>query len=290
MLWSLLLVATAVYAGLVLLLFAFQGRFVFFPTGDMGETPAVLGLAYENVRFPASDGVTLHGWYVPGDPGAPTLLFFHGNAGNISHRLESLEIFHRLGLNTLIVDYRGYGRSEGRPSEAGTYRDAEAAWRYLRTTRGLAGKEIVIFGRSLGGAVAAWLATKVDPAALIVESVFTSVPDMAARLYPFLPVRLLARIHYDTESRIARVDCPVLIAHSRDDEIVPFEHARRLYAAAREPKSLLEMRGRHNDGFVVSGEQYLSGLETFLRAHTDYAGRPPSRSGRDASQPPAKSP
>ncbi len=284
MLWSLVFVAIAVYTGLVLLLFAFQGRLVFFPTHDMGETPSVLGLAYENVRFPASDGVTLHGWYVPGDPSAPTLLFFHGNAGNISHRLDSLEIFHRLGLNTLIVDYRGYGRSEGRPSEAGTYRDAEAAWRYLRTARDLAPSDIVLFGRSLGGAVATWLATEVSPGALIIESTFTSVPDMAARLYPFLPVRTFARIRYDAESHIGHVSCPVLIAHSRGDEIVPFEHARRLHAAAREPKTLLEMRGRHNDGFLVSGEQYLSGLEAFLRAHTDYAGRPPSRSGQGGSE------
>lgn len=277
MLWTVLLVAAAVYGGLAALLYVFQERFVFFPTADMAESPAVLGLAYEEVRFPASDGLSLHGWYLPGDASAPVLLFFHGNAGNVSHRLESLAIFHRLGLNTLIIDYRGYGRSEGSPSEAGTYRDAEAAWRYLRNERGLGPDEIVLFGRSLGAAVATWLATEVEPAALIIESAFTSVPDMAAKLYPYLPARLLARIRYDTESRIARVNCPVLIAHSRDDEIVPFENARRLHAAASQPKRLLEMRGRHNDGFLVSGEDYLNGLESFLRAHTRYAGRPESR-------------
>jgi fermentation-respiration switch protein FrsA (DUF1100 family) len=287
MLWSVLFIAVAAYLGLALLLYTLQERFVFLPTRDMGETPEVLGLAYQDVRFPASDGIVLDAWFVPGNASAPTVLFFHGNAGNISHRLDSLAVFHRLGLNTLIVDYRGYGRSQGRPSEAGTYRDAEAAWRYLRTARGLVPRDIVLFGRSLGAAVATRLATEVHPAALIIESTFTSVPDLAAKLYPFLPGRLLARIRYDTKARIAHVDCPVLIVHSRDDEMIPFEQAERLYAAAREPKRLLALHGRHNDAFLTSAAEYRRGLTAFLNA---YAGYEPPHGSRSAANRPGGPP
>lgn len=148
--------------------------------------------------------------------------FLHGNAGNISHRLDSLRIFHGLGLDVLILDYRGYGRSEGRPSEEGTYRDARAASRYLVEARGVAPERIVVFGRSIGAAIAAALAVEQRPAALILESGFTSVPDLAADLYPWLPARRLARLHYDTRARLPHVTVPVLIVHSRDDEIISF--------------------------------------------------------------------
>ncbi|MEK7797018.1 MAG: alpha/beta hydrolase, partial [Pseudomonadota bacterium] len=194
-----------------------------------------------------------------------TLLFCHGNAGNISHRLESIRQFHQLGLNVFIFDYRGYGESEGVPTEAGTYRDAEAARRYLVETRGLAPEHIVYFGRSLGAAIAAWLATQHPPRALIVESAFTSVPDFGAEIYPWLPVRLLARLRYPTQEYLRSVQAPVLVIHSRDDEIVSFRHAEKLYESANSPKELLEIRGGHNDGFLVSGAQYTRRLDDFLR-------------------------
>jgi len=265
--WTLLFILAVAYAGLCLLMYLLQERFVYFPTRPLHATPADIGLEYEEVSLSAADGTALHGWFVPGRRHSPTLLFFHGNAGNISHRLESLAIFHRLGLNTLVFDYRGYGRSAGSPSEEGTYRDAEAAWRHLTETRRIPPERVVLFGRSLGGAVAAWLAPRAGAGALILESTFTSIPELGAKLYPFLPVRLLARLRYDTLARLPHAGCPVLIVHSRDDEIVPFEHARRLLEAAPEPKRLLELRGGHNDGFLVSGERYVEGLAAFLDTH-----------------------
>lgn len=262
--WKLIVIPCLIYAAVALLLYLFQSSLVYFPTRVLAATPAAVDLAFEDVSFTTADGVTLHGWFVPAPSPRATLLFFHGNAGNISHRLESLLIFHRLGISVFIVDYRGYGRSGGEPTEQGTYQDAVASWRYLTEDRGISAGDIIVFGRSLGGAVAAWLAAQVHPAALIVESSFTSVPDLAAKIYPFLPVRFLSRFEYDTRSAVARAPCPVLVVHSLDDEIVPFDHGNLIFEGAREPKALLTIRGGHNDGFLLSGEVYLEGLRAFL--------------------------
>lgn len=264
LLWSFLTIGFGVYLGFALLLFLFQERFIFFPTSHLGATPQAIGLTYESVRLTTGDGVGLHGWYLPAAEPEKTLLFFHGNAGNISDRLESLEIFHRLGLNCLIIDYRGYGESEGKPSEEGLYLDAEAAWRYLTETRGVPAERIVIFGRSLGGGVASWLANKHSPSALIIESGFSSVPELAKKYYPYLPVRLIARMRFDTLQRVKSIHAPLLVVHSREDELIPFEHGERIHAAANDPKSLLTIRGGHNDGFFVSGEEYVRGLARFI--------------------------
>lgn len=266
----LLIGAGAVYAVIMALVFFNQHRLLYLPnlpSRELAATPEQFGLAYEDVHFQAEDGVSLHGWFVPREGAVRTLLFFHGNAGNISHRLDSVAIFARLGLHVFIIDYRGYGRSADKPSEAGTYLDATAAWRYLTVTRGIAASDIVIFGRSLGGAVAIELATRVEPGALIVESTFTSVPDMAATLYPLLPVRQLARLHYRSLERIGTARSPVLVLHSEGDEIIPFSHGQRLYQAAPQPKTLFAMRGGHNDGFIVSGAAYVQALDAFLKTH-----------------------
>jgi fermentation-respiration switch protein FrsA (DUF1100 family) len=260
-------IAAGVYLGLLLMLTALQTRLIYFPSREIEATPEQAGLAYEEVFFPAADGVRLHGWFVPAPGARGTVLFFHGNAGNLSHRLASLQTFHQLGYSTFIVSYRGYGRSTGRPSEAGTYRDAEGAWRWLVEQRGIATEQIVIFGRSLGGAVATWLAVQQTPRALILESTFTSVPDLGAELFPFLPVRLIARVHYDTRALLPRVQSPVLIVHSPQDDIIPYHHGRRLWDAAPEPKEFLEITGTHNEGFVTSGRRYVEGLEGFLRSY-----------------------
>jgi uncharacterized protein len=255
------------YLAVVLMLVLLQSRLVFFPTRALEATPIQAGMPFEDVWLRTEDGLRLHGWWVPAAQARGTVLFFHGNAGNISHRLLSLGTFHRLGYNTLIFDYRGYGRSEGRPSEAGTYRDAEAAWRHLVQERGIDPDEILLFGRSLGGAVAVALAERHTPAAVILESTFTSIPALGAELYPFLPVRWLARIRYDTLERIPRLRAPVLVVHSRDDDIIPFRHGRRLWEAAPEPKAFLEISGTHNDGFVTTGRRYEEGLAAFLGEH-----------------------
>jgi len=265
MIASMLTAVAAGYGVIAGLLYLYQDQLVYFPERALTATPAQAGLAYEPVRFTSADGVALSGWFIPAPKARATLLFCHGNAGNISHRLESIRQFHQLGLNVFIFDYRGYGESEGVPTEAGTYRDAEAARRYLVETRGLAPEHIVYFGRSLGAAIAAWLATQHPPRALIVESAFTSVPDFGAEIYPWLPVRLLARLRYPTQEYLRSVQAPVLVVHSRDDEIVPFRHAEKLYESANSSKELLEIRGGHNDGFLVSGAQYTRSLDDFLR-------------------------
>ena len=253
-----------VFAGFIYLM---QPRLLYYPnvpTRELIVTPADTGLDYEAVTLETADGVRLSSWFIPHPAPRATLLFFHGNAGNLSHRIESIRQFHHLSLAVFIIDYRGYGESEGSPTEAGTYRDAAAAWEYLVRRRDIAPQEIVIFGRSLGAAIAAELATHTRPAALIIESAFTSVPNMATRLYPWLPVRWLSRYRYDTQKALESITCPVLIIHSREDDIIPYAEGEQLYSRAREPKRFLELHGGHNDGFLVSRDAYMQGIDDFL--------------------------
>ena len=267
---NMLLTAAGIYTVLLLAIYFGQSSLLYLPglpSRELGATPDAIGLEHEEVWLMAGDGVSLHGWYIPARQARATLLFFHGNAGNISHRLESLRIFHQLGLNVLIFDYRGYGQSAGKPSEAGTRQDALAAWQYLVNSRGESPERIVLFGRSLGGALAAWLATRVQPGALILESSFISVPDLAAELYWWLPARWLARLQYRTRDYLAEVRCPVQVIHSREDEIIPYRHGQSLYATANPPKKFLLLRGDHNSGFIVSGDTYVQGLDAFLSTH-----------------------
>ena len=271
MFWSIVGLIVLFYIGIVALLFFFQERLVYLPLRAWAATPAEIGLSYEEVWFEAADGVKLSGWFVPAEPARGVILFFHGNGGNISHRLESLEMFHRLGLSTFIIDYRGYGQSEGNPSEQGTYLDAEAAWRYLVEERQIPPAKIIVFGESLGGAVAAWLAQTHSPQALILLSTFTSIPDMGAQTYPFMPVRLLARIQYNTLARLPEINCPVLIIHGQEDEIVPYGHGQQLFEAANQPKEFLEIKGSHNEGVIISAAQYEAGLATFAAKYGDHA-------------------
>jgi len=263
-----LLVLAAGYLALVALAFAFQRHLLFQPSSELLVTPDRAGMDYETVRVDTDDGETLHGWWIPARGGAEaargTLLFFHGNAGNISGRLQSVQQFHQLGLNVFLFDYRGYGESTGSPSEAGLYRDADAVWQYLTDTRAVEPSEIVVFARSMGGGPATRLASKTDPGAVILESVFTSVPDIAAYHYPFLPARTLARIQFDVQSRVDALGAPLLVIHSRDDSIVPFAHGQRLYDAAADPRQFLEIDGGHNDGFLVSSERYLRTIDRFV--------------------------
>lgn len=261
------------YGAAVAGVYVMQPRLLFLPdlpSRTVEREPDAIGLAFEPVTIRTSDNVDLDGWYVPADNPRGVLLFFHGNAGNISHRLDSLKIFNDLGLDTLIFDYRGYGRSGGTVSEPGLKRDAEAAWRYLTVERGVPADQIVLFGRSLGAGVAAGLASELattqSPAGLILESGFISVPDLGAELYPWLPVRLLSRLQFPTADHLKAVSSPVLVVHSRDDEIIPFAHGEALFAAAGEPKRFLELSGGHNNGFLMSGEAYRKGLDAFLSA------------------------
>jgi fermentation-respiration switch protein FrsA (DUF1100 family) len=269
MLLSILAAAVGLYVAVVALAYVFQERLLYFPLRSLAATPASIGLAYETVSIETEDGLKISGWFVPAERARATLLFFHGNAGNISHRLDSIATFHRLGLNTLIIDYRGYGQSEGKPTERGTYLDTAAAWRYLVEERQVSPEEIIIFGRSLGGAMAAWLAHTHPPKALILESTFTSVPDIAAQAYPFLPVRQLGRINYNTLERLPEIRVPLLIVHSPDDDVIPYHHSQKLFAAANEPKEFLEIRGGHNDGFIISAQTYEAIFDQFISKYVD---------------------
>lgn len=263
----LIVMAGLIYSVLCLYLFLMQSKILFYPNlpgRKLTTSPADIGLEYESVSIVTKDKVQIHGWFVHSGRKRGTILFMHGNAGNISHRLDSLQIFNHLGFSTFIIDYRGYGQSEGKITEEGTYLDAEAAWQYLTETRGIDPREIIVFGRSLGGAIASNLASKKQPGGLILESVFTSVPDMAAKLYPVFPVRLLCRYTYDTNAAIQSVSSPVLIVHSPDDEIIPFENGLELFSSAKEPKTFLKIRGGHNDGFIASGPLYYEGLDSFV--------------------------
>lgn len=264
---SFLTFAVGVYFALVLLFYLLQGRMVYLsdlPERALSASPNDIGLDYEDVSLTTGDNEVLHGWYIQATNSKGVILFFHGNAGNISHRLDSIGIFQELDLDVLIIDYRGYGQSSGRPSEQGTYLDAQAAWDYLVDNRGIAPGKIVIFGRSLGGAVAAWLAAHTTPGAVILESCFTSGLDMAARLYPFLPVRLITRLKYPVKNYVKRVSSPLLVIHSQQDEIIPFDMGQAIFAAASEPKEMLVLSGDHNGGFLLNRSRYVATIESFL--------------------------
>jgi fermentation-respiration switch protein FrsA (DUF1100 family) len=261
------LVGLGIYVGIAALLFFFQSNFIYFPSRLHVSVPDDAGLPYEEVTFEAADLTKLSGWFISAPKSEGVVLFCHGNGGNISHRLESLRIFYTIGLSTFIFDYRGYGDSQGKTTEQGTYQDAEAAWLYLTKERQFHPSDIILFGRSLGGAVAAWLSAKQKPRALIVESTFTSVPDLAAELYPYFPARLLSRFNYNTIDYLQQVKCAVLVVHSPDDDIVPYSHGVKLFESAKEPKEFLEITGSHNDGFLISGSQYENGVGTFLTEH-----------------------
>ncbi|UCC41398.1 MAG: alpha/beta hydrolase, partial [Candidatus Aminicenantes bacterium] len=232
---------------LILYIKYYERKGIYFPLRKIHLTPKEMGLEFEDVYFSSSDGIRLNGWYVPAKEDRTTILFCHGNAGNISHRIEVIYLFSKLGLNVFIFDYRGYGRSQGSPSEEGLYLDAEAAYKYLIEKRNLKEESIVVYGKSIGANVAVELCSKVKIAGLISESAFTSALDMGKKLFPFLPLKWLISIKFDALSKIKDIIVPKLIIHSKDDRIIPFKHGRKLFDAAPEPKEFYPMRGGHNE-------------------------------------------
>lgn len=251
-----------------------QPAMIFFPSKDLVATPSSWGLPYEDVTLEAEDGVGLRGWFIPHQGASRTVLFFHGNGGNISHRRESIEIFHRLGLNVFIFDYRGYGASLGKPSEQGLYHDAMAAWQYLLQEKGFIKQQIIVFGRSLGGSVACNLAAKVQPGVLILESTFSSARDMAKAIFPIMSRIMPMRFEFNTEDYIKRVTSPLLVVHSPEDDIIPFRLGEKVYQAASQPKYFVKIQGDHNSGFFMSQPHYEQALGKFLSTHT------PDKSGK----------
>lgn len=258
-----------IYASICAAFYVMQGRLVYVPARALSYTPRHLGLAYDEVALTAEDGVRLSAWVVRGSASGRWMLYCHGNGGNLSTHLGSIRTWHRAGLNVLMFDYRGYGRSEGEPFEQGLYRDAEAAWRYLTETLRISPAEIVVYGESLGGGVATWLAEKHAPRALMLKSTFTSVADMGARLYPWLPARLLCRNLFPSVDRVARIDCPILFLHAPDDPLIPYEMGKQLYAASRassRERRWLDVDGGHGAGVDTQSPQTQRAVVDFATA------------------------
>jgi fermentation-respiration switch protein FrsA (DUF1100 family) len=246
-----------------------ENFFVFFPQKAFDFTPQELRITYQDVYFETEDGKRLHGWFFPLEGESPVILFFHGNAGNISHRLDNIDRLLKKGLQVFIFDYRGYGRSEGRPSEKGIYRDGLAAYDYVVRRRGIGPSEVVLFGRSLGAAVAVEVASKRQVKSVILESAFTSSKDMAKSMMLFALFSPLLPAHYNNLEKIGRVSVPKLIIHGQADEIVPFRMGRTLFEAANPPKYFLPLKSAgHNDTYVVGGEAYFKTFAAFAKDAT----------------------
>lgn len=260
-----LVLAATVALGILLLgVPVIERSFIYYPTRGVGATPADVGLDFENVVFHTADDVRLHAWFVAGE-GDRTVLWFHGNAGNISDRVEALrELHEELDASVFLVSLRGYGRSEGRPHEQGTYLDARAALKALLEREEVDPDRVVFYGQSLGAAIAVDLATEHPPAALVLEAAFTSISDMARHHYR-VPLGFLVRTRYDTLSKISRVRAPLLLLHGTEDQVVPFEMSERIYAAASEPKRLHPVPGAgHNDVSLIDAAGYYDALRAFL--------------------------
>jgi fermentation-respiration switch protein FrsA (DUF1100 family) len=255
-----------IYGVIVGELYFRQSDHLYRPKAEWKTTPASAGLRFEEVAFAAADGTKLSGWFVPAEgTERGVVLFFHGNYGNISYEMGPIGLYHQLSYSIFLIDYRGFGKSEGKPSEKGVAMDADAALAWLTAEKGYAAEKIVICGRSFGGAVAIPLAARSKPRALIAEAAFSSLGDIAADMHPYFPVQYLLKEKHDSESAIGRVTSPVFVAHSKDDDLIPVAHGRRLYAAANEPKTYFEFIGPHNNSaYPESQAMYRKGLEAFL--------------------------
>lgn len=267
--WKRILRAVGIYAGIplglfVLILVILEDSFIYFPTrppnGNWTLEPWM-----EDVELATSDGVRLHGWFCRADSKAEwTILFFHGNAGNLTDRRGLVSQYRQLPADVLIIDYRGYGKSEGSPSEEGLYADARAAYDYLTTSRGVPAERIVIFGNSLGCAPAIELAVQVPCGRVVIQSAFTNVPEMSKRVIPVIPIGWALRHRYDNLAKVRSIAAPKLHIHSPDDEVIPFEMGRRVFEAAAEPKTFYEASGGHNELVYAEGSEYDRRLREFL--------------------------
>ena len=252
------------YMILLILIYTFQSKLVYFPSKNVDIDPNAIGLEYESIVFASNDNTKLHAWYIPKKDANTTVLFLHGNGGNISHRLESIKLFNSLGMNVFIFDYRGYGNSEGTANEQNTYDDARSAWDYLLKNKMTSSEDIVIFGRSLGGAIAANLGSTLKPKAIILESTLTTTKEFAADVYPLVPKSLIY-FNYETTKYLKNIDYPVLVIHSVDDNIIPFKHGQAVFKNANEPKYFVQIRGSHNYGFIQSQDIYIAALKRFFK-------------------------
>lgn len=243
-----------------------EAGFIFFPSAILEQTPRHVGLDFEDVFFATRDDVRLNGWFIPHREARSTLVWFHGNAGNISHRVENIKLLHdKVKVNIFIFDYRGYGRSEGSISEEGTYLDGEAALDIVQTRFGAAAKNTILFGRSLGAAVAAEMANRFESQGLILESPFVSIREMARVVFPFLPIGPLLRTRYDVREKVKKIKTPLLVMHGDHDEVVPIMQGKMVFDAAPEPKKFFTIAGAaHNDTYFIGGASYFNQMQTFI--------------------------
>lgn len=262
----------SIIAGYVLLLggmYLFQQKLIFLPSSELIITPEKAGLQAEDIRIETEDGERLHGWFFPNDEAEYVVVLSHGNAGNISNRIDIAKLLQELGVSVVLYDYRGYGQSSGKPNEQGLYVDVKAVVNYLKTERGLSEQQMIMYGRSLGGAVASYAATRFDVSGLVLDSAFKNLKAMVGDLYPFVPA-VLAKYEFSTENYLKEIsDTPVMIMHSPNDDIVGISHARHLYEVAKEPKQFLELRGGHNDNFHASTDIYSHNWRKFLKVIHD---------------------
>lgn len=258
------IIISIIVCGKVLLI-SMEYKMTFHPDREIESLPDEFGLKYEDVYFENKDAVTLHGWFFPTKDAKVTLILFHGNAENVGDRLDYIRMLHDLSINIFVFDYQGYGRSKGSPSESGTYDDALAAYNYLKARKDIDPRFISFFGRSLGGAIAIDLATRVNCHRLIIEGAFSSIKDMAKDIFPFIPLYLVVSNKYDNVSKVAKINMPKLIIHGTLDETVPFSQGKKLFDVAKEPKEFYEIYGAgHNDTYIVDGKPYFERIKEFL--------------------------
>ncbi len=259
-----IVIAAVLFAILTAFLLINQDRMIFIPLDSFITTPSKTGMNHEEIFLEVSPEENIHAWYFPLSDSAPTILFCHGNAGNISYRLNAVNMFLNLGCSVLLFDYRGYGMSGGKPSEENVYADAEAALGWLKS-RGTSEDEIIVFGESLGSAVAIELAARHhELGGLIIKSAFTNLAEVGHTHFPYLPVSLICRYNFNSLDRVKYIACPVIFSHSKEDELIPFRMGRSLFDTVTGSKTFVEITGGHNDRDYLSDENYHAALNEFI--------------------------
>ena len=269
MILYIILIVAGTYLALTVMLFFFQERMVFVPGRKVFATPASYKIDFEDLYLKTDSGVTINAWYVPAKDAKYTVLFCHGNAGNIANRLETAVFYHNQGYNFMVFDYPGYGKSTGKPSDKGLLSAADTAWKYLTDTRKIDPKSIIVVGRSLGGSAASHLAAKYDPAMLCLEATFVSVKEAAKDVVPFMPVGLICRVHLPTGENLKKAKCPVLLIHSPHDEVIKYRHGERLFEIAPEPKEFHTLKGGHNDCWFIDQARYSEIFKAFVAKYVE---------------------
>lgn len=251
------------FVGLFLYVKYLERTTVFLPLSEIKGTPSDLGFRYEDVYIPVGSNEEINAWYIQQDKDNYTILFCHGNAGNISSRLGIIKLLSDLNLNIFIFDYRGYGKSKGTPSEEGIYEDVLAAYKYLVNVKNIPPSKIIVYGKSLGSAPAVDLASKFDVRAVIIDSGFTSARDLGKVFYPFIPSFMIS-VKFDNINKIKKIDVPKLFIHSHNDNVVPFRLGKKLFDIAPLPKKFVVLRGSHNDSLFVSESEAKEAIRSFV--------------------------